>query len=101
MANHRPSGYDPRDAYDFTLARPVPDEPPMQSNWGSTADYALLSEAIKSEYSTNGTDLVYAVCNKTTRHVEWRSKTLHEGLQALSGLQEALDAERGTGNVKN
>lgn len=85
-------GYPPFD-------RPV--EQPQQANWGSTADYVLLSEAIKVEHTKSGTDLIYAVVNKTTKHVEWRAKTLTEALQALSGLQEGLDTERGSGTVKN
>jgi len=70
-------------------------------DWGSTKDYVLLSEVVKSEFTTTGKDLIYAVCNKTTKHAEWRAKTLHEGLQALSGLQEALDTERGGSQLKN
>lgn len=101
MIDPRKGSFDARDPYGFEQARPQRPEPVKPENWGSTADYVLLSEAIKSEYAAKGTDLVYAVCNKVTQHVEWRAKTLHEGLQALSGLQEALDTERGTGGVKN
>jgi len=88
-------GYPP---FDRPGERPEPEKP---SNWGITKDYILLSEVVKSEFTTTGKDLIYAVCNRTTKHAEWRAKTLHEGLQALSGLQEALDTERGEGTAKN
>ena len=87
-------GYPPFD-------RPGERPEPEPANWGSTKDYILLSEVVKSEFTTTGKDLIYAVCNKTTKHAEWRAKTLHEGLQALSGLQEALDSERGGDQPKN
>lgn len=91
--------FDPRDPYGYGAGERLP--PSKPANWGETADYVLLSEAVKSEFTTQGTDLIYAVCNKVTKHAEWRTKTLHEGLQALSGLQEALDTERGGAGPKN